>query len=272
MSGDQRRRFNGDAKVLHRRAVRTPLPDAAAERVFHENMMAVADARERKAALLADPDVSLLDAYEAELDRLAESFERRLRRIAGDDHGEIAMAYFRGERNDRLGELTSYYQEALWRIQQRTTVTDVIFFPIILRYPDSFTVNIRFATGRTTADAVRYESPEHLQEELEDEHAETYHNDSSYSQKEAAAYIRETAQRIREKFPDPDESTFEERKYGGIVSAEGRRGTTFSAMLERVEPDRNRFEESVDEPTLVTEGTEAERTERELLVEGAVII
>ena len=91
MSGGKQR-FNGGARVLHRRAVRTPLPDEEAERVFHENMMAVADGRERKAELLADPDVSLLEAYETEFERVSESFERRLRHVAGDDYEEAAMA------------------------------------------------------------------------------------------------------------------------------------------------------------------------------------
>nr|WP_254268968.1 hypothetical protein [Halorussus aquaticus] len=152
--GEQQHRFNGDARVLHRRAVRTPLPDEEAERVFHENMTNVADACERKAELLADPDASLLDAYETEFEHLTESFERRLRRVAGDDYEEVAVAYNRGERDDRVGALASYYFEALWRMQQRTTVTDMVFFPIILRYPDSFTVNVRFASGYATSESV----------------------------------------------------------------------------------------------------------------------
>ncbi len=138
----ERYRFNGDAGVLHRQAVTTPLADENAERIFHENMMTVADAREKKAEMLADPDVSLLDAYDTELERVAESFTRRLRQIAGDDYAKVATAYHRGERDDRIGALTSYYLEGLWRIQQRTTVTDMLFFPIILRYPDSFTMNV----------------------------------------------------------------------------------------------------------------------------------
>lgn len=270
--GGQRDRFNGDAEVLHGRAIRTPLPTTDAERVFHENMMAVADARERKAELLADPDVSLLTAYETELDHVAESFKRRLRHIAGDDYTEVAMAYHRGERDDRTGALTSYYLEGLWRIQQRTTVTDMLFSPIILRYPDSFTVNLRFASGYTTAESVLYESPEQLTEELDDTHAETYYEESLYSQKQAADYISETAQTIREEFPDPDETSFEERKYGGIVSAGGRQGSVFSSILKRIEPDPNRFAGSVDEPILVNEGTEAKRTARELLPNGEVIL
>ncbi|SEW11436.1 hypothetical protein [Natrinema salifodinae] len=268
--GGQQERFTGDAGVIHQRAVRTPLPNEAAERVFHENMMTVADARERKADLLADPDVPLLVAYEEELDRVAESFERRLRRFAGDDYEEAAMAYYRGERDDRVGELAAYYFEGLWRIQQRTTITDMVFSPLILRYPDSFTVNIRFASGYTTPNSVRYESPEHSSEELDDDHAEIYYEESVYSQRQAAEYLRETAQIIREEFPDPDESTFEERKYGGIVSAGGRRGSEFSALLERVEPDPDRFSEPVANPTLVEAGPEADRTEREFCLDNVV--
>ncbi|WP_265109663.1 hypothetical protein [Halosolutus halophilus] len=268
---EQQDRFNGDTRVLHRRAVRTPLPDEDAERMFHRNMMAVADARERKADLLADPDVPLLAAYEAELDRLAETFERRLRRIAGDDYEEAAIAYHRGERDDRIGALIAYYVEGLWRIQQRTTVTDMLFSPLILRYPDSFTVNIRFASAYTTPESVVYESPEHSTDDLDDEHAETYYEESLYSQRQAAAYVRETADIIREQFPHPDESSFDERKYGGIVAAGGRRGSVFSDVLTSVEPDPDRFSEPITEPTLVEEGREAKRTERELFPHSDVV-
>ncbi|MFB1065876.1 hypothetical protein [Natrinema sp. H-ect4] len=266
-----RTRFNGDTRVLHQRAVRIPLPDLEAERVFHENMMTVADARERKADLLADPAASVLDAYEAERDHVAESFRRRLRRIAGEDFHEAAMAYNRGERDDRIGALAAYYFEGAWRIQQHTTITDMLFSPLTLRYPDSFTLNIRFASGYTTRESVCYESPEHSAEELADEHAETYYEESLYSQQQAATYLRETAELIREEFPDPDETAFEERKYGGIVFASGRRGSVFSAMLERVDPDPDRFAEPVDEPTLVEAGPEARRTERELCLDGEIV-
>lgn len=265
-------RFNGDARVLHRRAVRVPLPDEDAERLFHENVMRVADSQERKAEMLADPDVPLLTAYEEELDRLTESFERRLRRIAGDDYREVAVAYNRGERDDRVGALASYYFEALWRMQQRATVTDALFFPIIVRYPDSFTTNVRFASGYATAESVHYESPEHLPERLEDEYAETYHEESNFSQRRAADYLRGISRITREQFPSSDEASFEERKYGGIVSAGGRKGTVFTSMLKRVEPDPDRFAESVAVPTLVEEGPEARQTERELLLDGEVVL
>ncbi|MFC7130999.1 hypothetical protein [Haloferax chudinovii] len=272
MSEQQRVTFNGDTRVLYRQAVRTPLPDEDAERLFHENMMNVADAQERKADMLADPDIPLLEAYETQLEGIAKSYKRRCRHIAGDDFEEIAMAYNSGERDDRLGALTAYYFEGLWRMQQRITVTDMLFFPIILRYPDCFTVNIRFASGHTTTESVLYESPEHSTEELDDEYAERYYNESLYSQKEAAEYIRDTAEIIREEFPSPDESTFEERQYGGVTSAGGRKGPVFSSMLKRVEPDPNRFSEPVDDTTLVEEGEEAKRTERELLPEGVIVL
>ena len=78
--------FNGDASVLYQKAVRTPLPNEDAERVFYDNMMTVADGRERRAEMLADTDVPLLAAYEAEQERIVASFERRLRQLAGDDY------------------------------------------------------------------------------------------------------------------------------------------------------------------------------------------
>ncbi|KAB1193346.1 hypothetical protein GJR96_07775 [Haloferax sp. MBLA0076] len=269
---EQQVTFNGDTEVLFRQAVRTPLPNEEAERVFYENMMNVADAQEQKADMLADPDVSLLEAYETQLEGIAASYKRRCRHIAGDDYEDVAQAYQRGERTDRVGALTAYYFEGLWRMQQRITVTDMLFFPVILRYPDSFTVNIRFASGYKTTDSVLYESPEHSREELDDKYAETYYNESLYSQKEAAEYIRDTAQIIREEFQDPDEVPFEERKYGGIVSAGGRKGSVFSSMLQRVDTDPDRFSEPVDQPTLVDEGREAARTERELLPDGSIVI
>jgi hypothetical protein len=265
-------RFNGDTRVLHQRAVRTPLPDEDAERVFHENMMNVADAQVRKAEMLADPNIPLLEAYEKQLDGIAQSYERRLRHIVGDDYEAVAHAYFAGERTDRVGALAAYYSEGLWRMQQRITVTDMLFFPLILRYPDSFTVNIRFASGYKTNRSVLYESPQHSTEELEEEYAETYAKESHYSQKEAAREIEATAEIIREEFPDPAETTFEERKLGGIVSAGGREGSVFSSMLQRVEADPSRFADDITEPTLVPAGPEAKRTARELLPEDAVVL
>lgn len=270
MEGKQER-FNGDARILHQRAVRVPLPDMEAERVFHENMRTIAEAHERKADLLADPDVPLLTAYEEEYAHAAESFERRLRRVAGDDYEEVAMAYFRGDRDDQVAKIAAYYVEGGWRVQQWATVTEMVYAPLILRYPDSFTVNVRFASGYTTSAAIYYESPEHSSEELADEHAETYYEESQYTQRQAAEYVRETADLIREEFPDPDETPLEERKYGGVALAGGRRGSVFSELSKRVAPDPDRFSESISEPTLVDAGPEARRTECEFGLEDEIV-
>lgn len=270
MSGQQSQ-FDGGKGVLYRRAVRTPLPDVEAERAFHRNMMDVAEGMERKAEMLADPEVPLLAAYERELERIAAAYERRVRHITGGDYEAVVHAYQKGERTDRVAELAAYYYEGIWRMQRRITVSDMLFCPVILRYPDSFTVNIRFASGFATPTSVRYESPEHCTEDLDEASAETYCEESSYSQRQAATYIRERADVIREEFPDPDETAFEERKFGGIVSGGGRKGSTFSSMLERVDPDPDRFSEPAERPALVPEGTEARRTEDELLLDGEVI-
>ncbi|WP_193788077.1 hypothetical protein [Haloferax elongans] len=267
-----RSRFNGDTRVLYRQAVRTPLPDIDAERMFYENMMNVADAQEQKADMLEDPDITLLEAYERQLEGISESYKRRLESIAGDDYESVALAHFNGDRDDRVSRLAAYYYEGLWRMQQRITVADMMFFPIIIRYPDSFTVNIRFASGYATTKSVVYESPEHSEEDVEDKYFDRYYNESLFEQKEAAAKIRAWADIIREEFPDPDESSFDERKFGGIVSGGGRKGSLFSSVLERVEPDPDRFDEPVEEPMLVPEGKEAKRTERELLPEGSLVI
>jgi hypothetical protein len=255
-------RADVDGEPLRGYAVRTPLPNEEAERLFHENMLAVADARGRKADLLADPAVSVATAYETEVESVAESFDRRLRRVAGDDYAAVARAYRRGERDDRVGALAAYYVEGLWRIQRRSTVTDMLFFPLVLRYPDSFTVNLRFTTEFTTPKSLHYESPQHASTDVDDSYADQYYDDSQYEQERVADYLRETAEIIREEFPSPDETSFTERKYGGVVSAGGRRGSEFSELLTRVEPDPDRFSEPVDEPTLVEAGPEARRTER----------
>ena len=264
-------RFNGDVRVLHQRAVRIPLPDEDAERFFHENMARIAAAQERKADLLADPDVPLLAAYEAGLDHASESLERRLNHLAGENYEEVASAYFRDERDDPTAAITAYFLEGSWRVQQWSTVSEMVYAPLILRYPDSFTLNLRFASGFTASEAIYYESPEHSTEELPDEYIETYHEESQYSQRQAAEYLREGAAMIREEFPHPDETTFEERKYGGIVSAAGRRGSAFSAVVERVDPDPDRFAEPISEPRLVEAGPEARRTEREFGLDDEIV-
>ncbi|MFD1598877.1 hypothetical protein [Halobellus rarus] len=270
--GGNAARPDGGANVLYGNAVRTPLPDRRAERLFHENMTAIADGRERKAELLGDPSVSVAKAYETEFERVAETFERRLRRIAGDDYEAVARAYLRGEREDRAGELAAYYIEGLWRIQQRSTISEMLFFPLILRYPDSFTVNLRFAGEHTTTESVPFESPQHGAADSEGPHTQQYFDESQYEQERAAAYLRETAGIIREQFPHPDDVPFDERKYGGIVSAGGRYESMFTEMLTAVSPDPDRFSEPVSESTLVPAGEEAKRTEDEYLPSAKVII
>lgn len=270
MTGGQDR-FCGDAQVLHQRAVRIPLPDADAERTFHENAMILAAAEEKRASLLADPDVPLSAAFETSFDHATQIIERQLRGITGEEYEDVAMAYYRDERDDRVAEIAAYFVEGLWRIQQSATVTELLYVPLILRYPDSFTVNVRFADDYTTPKSIHYESPEHAAEELADEYAETYYEESQYSQRRAASSVRDGAALIREEFSDPDETTFAERKYGGIVMAGGRRGSVFTTMTERVEPDPDRFSDPVEKPTLVEAGPEAERTERELRLEDALV-
>ncbi|MFB6077603.1 MAG: hypothetical protein ABEJ80_01320 [Halarchaeum sp.] len=251
------------------RAVRTPLPDVAAERIFYEHMAAVADARELKADLLADPDVPPVAAYENEFERIAETFEDRLREVGGEDYRSVAAAYARGERDDRTARLVAYYTESLWCLQERNTIADVIYCPLILRYPDSFTVNVRFAVG-SVHQGVRFESPEHA-ETLDDDYRERYYAESSYSQREAAEYIRETAQILREQFPDPDETSFDQRAYGGIAAAAGRDGATFTDVLRAVDPDPARFDVAPDAPAIVPAGPEADRVAETLLSNARVV-
>jgi len=260
-----------DQSVLRRRALRIPLPDVDAERLFYENMRRVADARERKADLLADPDVPLLEAYEVEIDLVTDAFEHRLESTVGGDYREVAAACARGERDDRVARVAAYYVEALWLMQEQTTVTDMLFAPLILRYPDCVTVNVRFTDGFRTPESVVYESPEQSRVEVSGEHLETYYAESTYSQRQAAERIRETTRHLRDAFPDPDAVPFEERKYGGIVAASGRRGSAFSDYLGRVDPDPDRFGGPATDPALVPEGPEARRTERSLLGDGDVI-
>lgn len=262
---------NVDTHILHGRAIRIPLPSEEAERQFHLNMEIVAVAQERKAELLADPNASILDAFEEQLEGIARSYENSLIQNIGEEYDGVARAYVRGERNDGIAGMAAYLQEALWRLEQLYTVTEGTFFPVILRYPHCCTVNIRFTNGYVTERSIRYESPEHSFEDLDEEYAETYHGESLWSQKQAARHIEATAQIIREEFPDPSEVDFEERKTGGIVSAVGRQGSEFSSGLERVEPDPSRFDDAVAGPELVEESSIAKQTEQDWLPDDAVV-
>lgn len=268
----QKPRFTGDARLLHRRAIRIPLPNEEAEFGLHRNMATVAAAQERKAAMLRDPQVSILEVYERQLEGIEQSYRDAVELDAGDDFEQAAQEYTTGERTDGVAAMAAYLLEAIWRIEQMFTVTDMVVFPLVLRYPHYCTVNVRFVRGNLTDNVVWYESPEHSEEDLDDEYAEVYHSESQYSQKEAADHIEATARQVREQFPDPRETTFEERCVGGIVSAFGRRGSAFCSGLEPVTPDPDRFEETVTEPTIIEESPVAKQTEEEWLADDAVLL
>ncbi|SDM53995.1 hypothetical protein SAMN04487949_2006 [Halogranum gelatinilyticum] len=265
-------RFAGDARLLHRQAIRLPLLDADDERQFHRTMSAVADAQERKAALLRDPETSVLDAYERQLDGLEASYRQAAEVYTDGPYEAAAQAYSAGERDDGTAAFAAYLLEAVWRLQQMFTIHDMAFFPLILRYPRSRTVNVRFVRGGLTDKVHWYESPEHSTEELADEYADVYRNESLWSQKEAANEMESTARLIREEFPDPEETSPDERRTGGIVSVVGRRGSAFCTGLETVAPNPDRFDDAVTEPTVVEESPVARRTAAEWLADDAVLL
>lgn len=257
--------------VRLRRAVRIPLPDEAAELEFHRNMARVADAQERKASMLADPSSSVLAAYERQLEGITESYRTTLKRFAGEEYDAVARAYLAGDRTDRVAATAAYLLEAVWRLQEMYTVSEVAFFPVVLRYPRCCTLNLRFADAHATRNGVRYESPEHLESEPDEEYAESYYRDSQWSLERAAEAISASARTVREQFPDPRTTPFEERRTGGVAAAFGRRGSEFSTALERVEPDPDRFDDPPAGPELVAQSPVAERTEREWLPLGATV-
>ncbi|WP_050033151.1 hypothetical protein [Halorubrum halophilum] len=267
----RRKRLEDAAAVLYQQGVRLPIANAEDERTLHENMRRIADAGVRKSELLADPDVPLTEAYRDELDEIGRSFKHRLQQLAGDDYDEVADAYVRGERDDWVGALAVYYLECYYRLQERYTVDEEIFFLAILRYPNCFTVNLSFAVGEITSDAVRYESPHHDDTDLSDRHRERYHAECQYSQREAAAYIRENVGCIRDAFPDPDTTPIEDRRYGGFVHITGRRGPVFSEYLGPLTPDPDRFDDTVTTPCLVSDGPEVRTAKREFLVEPTFV-
>jgi len=258
--------------MLRQRAVRIPLPDVEAERDLHENMMRIADAGERKSRLLDDPDVPLTEVYEDELDEMSRSFEYRLQQVAGEDYYDVATAYLDGERDDWIGALAAYYLECYYRLQERYTVDEQIFLLVILRYPDSFTVNLSFLTGDVGADAVRYESSTLAEEDLTDSDREQLYADSQYSQHKAAEYLRENVDCIRDAFPDPDSTSVAQRRYGGFVHLTGRRGPTFAEVLDSLSPDPDRFDDEASTPGIVPEGPEAKRAKRDLLTDADVVL
>jgi len=267
--GDER--WYDQADVLEGQAVRMPLLDEEAERQLHKTATLLAEGCRRKAELLSDPSISVAQAYEREFEYIAKRCKYRLRQVAGDDYEAVAKAYITGERDDRTGALAVYYLEALWRIQRRSTVPGMLFFPLIIRYPNSYTANLRFPHVHTTTESVIFESPGHAKVGPDDPHAQQYFDDSQHEQDRAADYLRRAAQTYHEQFPHPDDLPDDEPRYGGIVGAAGRRGSMFTEMLAPVEPDPNRFDEPPTEPELVPAGTEAERTAREYLPEAAAL-
>lgn len=265
-------RFTGDARLLHGHAIRIPLPTEQAELGLHLNMATAAAARERKAELLADPDVSLIEAYEQQLEGLSQSYRDSIERDAGDEYEVAALAYTTGEREDGVAAMAAYLLEAIWRIQQMFTVSEMIVFPVVLRYPQCCTVNVRFVRGRMAENVIWYESPEHLTEELGEEHTRIYHSESRYSQKQAAERIKSFSRVVREQFPDPRETPFEERRLGGIVSAFGRHGSAFCSGLEAVTPNPDRFDDVIEEPRIIAESPIAAQSEQEWLADDAVVL
>jgi hypothetical protein len=252
-------------EILYRQAVRIPLPDVEAERSLYENMARIAAAGERKSELLDDPDVPLTEVYEDELEEMQQSFMHRLQQIAGEDYNAVATAYLNGERDDWVGALAAYYLECYYRLQERYTVDEQIFVLVILRYPGCFTVNLSFLTGEISSVAVQYESTKHIETTLDGHLQGQYYADCQYSQHKAAAYLRENVESIREAFPEPDSTPFEERRYGGFLHVTGRDGTTFAEILDSIQPDPERFDDEVSSPGLVQEGPEAKRAKEEYL-------
>lgn len=267
-----RERMNSGSETLRHQAVRIPLPDVEAERGLHENMMRIAAAGDRKSELLDDPDVPLTEVYEDELDEMRQSFEHRLQQVAGEDYYDVALAYIDGERDDWVGALAAYYLECYFRLQERYTVEEQIFFLVILRYPESFTVNLSFLSGDIGSAAVQYESSKHVEADLDDDHREQYYGDCQYSQHTAAEYLRESVDCIRDAFPDPDTTPSEQRRYGGFVHITGRDGPTFAEVLTSLSPNPDRFDDETPTPGLVSEGLEARRAKREYLIDAEVVV
>ncbi|MUV89415.1 hypothetical protein GJ629_05480 [Halapricum sp. CBA1109] len=267
-----RERMESGSEILRQRAVRMPLTDREAERTFHENMARLADGGVRKSELLDDPNVPLPDVYEDELAAIRRSFEHRLQQVAGENYDTVATAYLNGERDDWIGALAAYYLESYYRLQELYTVDEQIFFLVILRYPDSFTVNFSFLTGDVSSVAVRCESTAHVAAELDGDDQEQLYADCQYSQHKVAEYLRESVDRMRDEFPDPETTPFEQRKYGGIVNVTGRNGPQFAEVLDTLSPDPDRFDDTVSEPTLVPEGPEAEDAKEELLTDAEVVL
>lgn len=269
---DWQQRMESGSEILHKQAVRIPLRDRETERSVHENMMRIAAAGERKSQLLADPDVPLTEVYEDELTDMRKSFEHRLQQVAGENYYEAASEYLGGERDDWIGALAAYYLECYYRLQERYTVDEQIFCLVILRYPESFTVNLSFLTGDISAPGVRYESSKHVEADLDDGNRKQLYADCQYSQSKASEYLRENIGCIRHAFPDPDTTPFAQRPHGGFVHITGRQGATFGEVLDAHPPSPDRFEDSPSAPGLVPEGPAAKRAKQTYLADSTVVI
>ncbi|KTG09365.1 hypothetical protein AUR64_16430 [Haloprofundus marisrubri] len=255
-----------------RRAIRLPIRSAEAELEFHRNMQRVAESVERKAEMVADPRMSVHDACDQQFERIKLSYETTLERFVGSDYESVAHAYLEGDRTDGRATLAAYLSEALWRLQQLYSVSDLTFFPVVLKYPNSCTINARFVRGQVVENTITYESPEHSTVCPDDSYAEIYRDESHWSQKQAASHLADSAQAIRERFPDPRETSADDRPAGGVVSVFGRRGSAFTSGLELVDVDPDRFDDAVSTPTLVSESPVATRTEREWLPPDATLL
>lgn len=257
--------MHSGTEILRKQAVRIPLPDMEAERSVHKNMERLAASGERKSKLLKDPDVPLTEVYDDELEEIRQSFKYRLQQIAGEDYYEVATAYLDSERDDWIGALAAYYLECYYRLQELYTVDEQIFLLVILRYPDCFTVNLSFLSGDIGPAAVRCESTKHVEADLDEQQQEQYYADCQYSQLNYSNYLHEKVNCIREAFPDPDTTPYEQRQYGGFVHITGRDGTTFAEVLESLSANPDRFDDEASSPGLVSEGPEARRAKQKYI-------
>lgn len=261
-----------ETDLLHQQAVRIPLPDVDAERALHKCMRDIADAGEQKSELLNNPDIPLTAVYAHELDQVRRSVEHHLVQLTGEDYYDAATEYISGNRDDWVGKLAAYYLEGYYRLQEHYTVGEQISLLVVLRYPDCFTINISFLTGEIGSDAVRYESAAHSDTNLSAHIKEQYYADSQYSQHKAAKYLRTRLNHIRDAFPDPCSTPYEQRQLGGFVHLSGRAGATFAEDLKSISPNPRRFDDVPPTPGLVPEGPEAKQAKQRLLINAETVI
>jgi hypothetical protein len=251
--------------------VRFPLSSIEAERAFHRLASRLADSLARTGAMIADADTPLIAAYEHQRRALRHIFEAAIDGFLNEESGRAARAYRRGDRTDDLAAVAAYLREAVWRLQQMYTVTETNFFPIILRYPESVVLNVRFANGHVRDRGVHFESPGHSSEQLGG-YAQAYRDDCRVSQRRAAERFEEQARIFEREFPDPDDVPRRARECGGVAWIAGRSGSEFTSVLQAVDPDPDRFGSPPETPRLVPAGPTARRTVSTLLPEDAVVL